>query len=313
MPVQLTAIIPATDAPATRDRCIRAIARAARPPDEVFVVDDPAVSSPALARNLGAQQATGDVLVFVDADVEVHPDAFSLIRAAFERDPELTAVFGSYDDDPERHGLVSDFRNLLHHHVHQEGAGEAMTFWAGLGAVRRDAFLAVGGFDEQRFPYSSIEDIDLGMRLVASGGRILLDPAIQGKHLKRWTLSGMVRTDLLRRGIPWVQLIVERGSGSSALNLGWRHRASAGASVLLTGSLLARKPRGVFLAGGVLYALNAPFYRLLLRRRGLSQAAVGIPLHVVHHLAGAAAVPGAALVQLKDLVRRRKSRRIRQR
>ena len=310
--MKLSAIIPATDQPSTLAACEKAIAESQERPDEVVIVRDPSFGGPAQGRNLGAQQATGDVLVFVDADVEVHPDAFSLIRAAFERDAELTGVFGSYDDDPERHGLVSDFRNLLHHHVHQEGAGEAITFWAGLGAVRREAFLAVGGFDEQRFPYSSIEDIELGVRLVANGGRILLDPAIQGKHLKRWTLSGMVRTDLVRRGIPWVQLIVERGSGSTALNLSWRHRASAGASVLLTGSLLARKPRGVFLAGGVLYALNAPFYRLLLRRRGLTQAAVGIPLHVVHHLAGAAAVPGAALVQLEDLVRRRKSRRIRQ-
>lgn len=124
------------------------------------------------------------------------------IRRALASDGELEAIFGSYDDDPVHHGLVSDFRNLLHHQVHQEGAGEAMTFWAGLGAMRRGAFQAVGGFDEQRFPHASIEDIDLGMRLVASGGRIVLDPSIQGTHLKRWTLANMVRTDFLRPGIP---------------------------------------------------------------------------------------------------------------
>ncbi|MGH7896935.1 MAG: acetone carboxylase subunit gamma, partial [Candidatus Binatia bacterium] len=44
----------------------------------------------------------------------------------------------------------SRFRNLLHRHVHQEGAGPATTFWAGLGAIRREAFERVGGFDALR-------------------------------------------------------------------------------------------------------------------------------------------------------------------
>src|ERR687894_766679 len=93
------------------------------------------------------------------------PDELSRIEAAFADDPGLTALFGSYDDRPEAPGAVSGFRNLLHHHVHQGGAGPARTFWAGLGAVRRDAFVAAGGFDEGRYPVPSIEDIELGMRL----------------------------------------------------------------------------------------------------------------------------------------------------
>jgi hypothetical protein len=40
-------------------------------------------------------------------------------------------------------------------------------------------------------------------------------------------------------------------------------------------------------------ALNADFYRLLLRRRGPVQAAAGVGLHVLHHLSGIAAVPAA--------------------
>ena len=83
----------------------------------------------------------------MDADVAVHADAFRRIRAAFTADPGLTAVFGSYDDDPPALGAVSGFRNLLHYHVHQSSAGPAGTFWAGLGAVRRDAFAEAGGFD----------------------------------------------------------------------------------------------------------------------------------------------------------------------
>ena len=61
----------------------------------------------------------------------------------------------------------------------------------------------------------------------------MLDPAIQGTHLKAWTLRSMVRTDFARRGVPWVALLLRSGhlrsTAATTLNLGWRHRASAAA------------------------------------------------------------------------------------
>ena len=206
-----TVIVPATDRPATLRRCEEAILAAADPPDELIIIEAPAGAGPAAARNIGARRATGSVLIFVDSDVIVHHDAFTRIQAAFAADPELVAVFGSYDDVPSSHGAVSTFRNLLHHYVHQSSPGTATTFWAGLGAVRTDAFLAVGGFDSARFPVSSVEDIELGLRLAAAGGQIALDPAIQGTHLKRWRLWDMLVTDLVHRGTPWMALMLDRG------------------------------------------------------------------------------------------------------
>jgi GT2 family glycosyltransferase len=289
--LSLCAVIPATDSRPTSSRCIQSVRAATQAPEELIVVDKPAGLGPAAARNAGARRATADVLVFVDSDVEVHADAFARIRAAFAEDPDLVGVFGSYDDEPEGTGLISDFRNLLHHHVHHSAAGPATTFWAGLGAVRREAFLNAGGFDEVRFSQPSIEDIDLGMRLVSNGERILLDPRIQGKHLKRWTLGSMARTDLLRRGAPWVQLLLERGSGSTTLNLGWRHRASAAVSLAFVGTLLVRKPKPAGAALALLLVLNARFYVLLYKKGGFNQAAVGVPLHLLHHLISVGAVP----------------------
>jgi glycosyltransferase involved in cell wall biosynthesis len=290
----LSVVIPATDRPSTLDECVRAIEGAADPPDEVIVIDGPYGIGPAEARNAGAQRATGEVIVFVDSDVLVHGDAFRRIRKAFVDDPSLTGLFGSYDDDPRPGGIVSDFRNLLHHHVHQTAPGAAATFWAGIGAVRRDDFVAVGGFDERSFPRPSIEDIDLGMRIIDRGGRIILDPFLQGKHLKRWSLVEMVRTDFAARGAPWVALLLRRGTSSTALNLGWRHRTTAAASLLL---LLALARRRLALSAGVvglIVLLNHSFYRLLLRRRGATGLFASVPLHVVHHLVGLASVPAGA-------------------
>ncbi len=297
----VSAIVPATNHPGTLERCLAAIRSAREAPEEVIVVDAPSLAGPAEARNDGARRASGDILVFVDADVVVHPDAFSRIREVLAVDPDLTAVFGSYDDDPPAPGWVSAFRNLLHHHVHHEAAGPAATFWAGLGAARREDFLRAGGFDADTYKLPSVEDIELGMRLSARGGRILLDPRIQGTHLKEWSLLDMVRTDFARRGVPWVALLLRSKTASStALNLGWRHRASAVASLVGVGVLVQRRPLRAAGAALVLVGLNRSFYALLVRRRGWAEAVGGIGVHALHHLAGAAAVPVGVIAHLRD-------------
>ena len=290
-PMKLTAIVPATDAPATLGRVVAAIEAATAGPDEVIVVTQPGHEGPAAARNLGAGRAAGDVLVFVDSDVVVHPDVFERIRAAFDAKPDLAAVFGSYDDRLADADSVSAFRNMLHREVHTTSAGEATTFWAGLGAVRRDVFLGVGGFDPIRYPEPAIEDIELGLRLNDAGCRIVLDPEIQGTHLKRWSLAQMVRTDLLSRGAPWVALMVERREMPTALNLGWRHRFSALASVGMVAAGLRGRGRAAAAALGAVVILNGSLYRRLWEVGGPRLALPAPALHVVHHLTSVAAVP----------------------
>lgn len=291
---RLTAVVPATDSPATLAECLSAL-RAAGAGADLIVVTEPAGEGPAAARNRGADGAAGDVIVFVDADVTVHADALERIRAAFASDPELGAVFGSYDDSPAAPQLVSRFRNLLHHHVHSSSPGPAETFWAGLGAVRREPFVAAGGFDADRFPAPAVEDIELGRRLRGRGERILLDPEIRGTHLKRWSLAEMVRTDLVARGVPWARMQLEERELSSALNLSPAHRLSALASLAALGAALTRRPRAALAALGAVVALNRSFYELLWRRGGLRLALVGLPLHVLHQLVGVASFLGAAL------------------
>jgi GT2 family glycosyltransferase len=303
-PIHLSAIVPATNHPSTLGLCTAAIEAAESPPDELIVVDKPPLAGPAEARNRGVDRAHGDVVVFVDADVVVHRDAFVRIRRAFEEDPELAALFGSYDDATVAADPVSAFRNLLHHAVHQSSAGEVGTFWAGLGAVRRSTFLASGGFDAVRYPRPSIEDIDLGMRFAAEGARIVLDPSIQGTHLKSWSLGAMLRTDLFDRAAPWVALLLRQGTVPSTLNLGWRHRLSAAALLIAVAGVGTR--RMPLAAGGAaaFLALNASFYKLIARKRGPAQAAAGVGLHAIHHLAGVAAVPlGVARFLSDELTR----------
>jgi len=299
--VSVSAVVPATNRPSTLERCRAALGTGESVPEEILVVEEPGDVNAAAARNLGARQAAGSVLLFVDADVEVCADAVARIRSRFEADPGLTALFGSYDDSPSAPGVVSAFRNLLHHHVHQSAPGPATTFWTGLGAVRRSDFEAVGGFDES---VAMMEDIDLGMRLTASGARIELDPSVQGTHLKSWSLWEMVRTDFRDRGVPWVMLLLRHRGSATALNLGWRHRLSAVAALSGAIACTRRRPVPALASGVALVALNRPFYRLLLRRRGPVEAGAGVVLHALHHLASIASVPVGVALHLLDRRRR---------
>jgi len=155
--------------------------------------------------------------------------------------------------------------------------------------IRAKVFEELGGFDERRYPLPSIEDIELGARLHARGYVVLLDPGIQGKHLKRWTLASMIRTDFSSRGIPWAELVLARESDAGALNLGLRHRLSALASVSLLVSLGLRRYRVAGVSAAAFAALNRDFYVLFARRRGAVHAGGGFVLHVTHSLTGTAA------------------------
>jgi len=243
---------------------------------DVKVVSTGVRSGPGKARNAGVERSRGSILFFVDADVELAPDALDRVAATFAADPDLAGLLGSYDDEPADPGIVSRFRNLLHHHTHHAHPGQASTFWAGCGAMRVDVFRRVGGFDAA-FRRPSIEDIELGVRVAASGGRLRIDPGLQGKHLKRWTLRSMVRTDILQRAVPWTRLMLSRREIPTTLNVDRRSRA-CGALSLATIAGLAFAPAFPFawaLSVACLLAiamLQRDFLRLCLRKGGFGFA-----------------------------------------
>ncbi|HYW51033.1 MAG TPA: glycosyltransferase family 2 protein, partial [Gemmatimonadaceae bacterium] len=134
--------------------------------DRVVTIED-GPRGPAHARNTGAAATRAPLLVFIDADVVVAPATLRQLAVHLRDGSGTDAVFGAYDTTPADSGFVSQYRNLLHHRVHAQNAGIATTFWAGCGAVRRDAFDSVGQFDAMRYPRPQVEDIELGYRLTA--------------------------------------------------------------------------------------------------------------------------------------------------
>lgn len=289
--------------------CLRALAASERPPDEIVVVDDGSTDDsaaiarahgakvlcltsgpfgPASARNRGVEESTGNVVIFVDCDVAVHPQTLTQIEEQFRADPEVCAVFGSYDDQPTEPGLVSRYRNLLHHHVHQQSRREASTFWAGCGAIRREVFERANGFDET-YRWASIEDIELGVRLKGAGHRLLLCREIQATHGKRWTLRQVIHTDIFRRAVPWTKLLLKSSALPNDLNLRMSNRISSVSALLLPIFLiLGMRSWPWLLAAGaavtILLVCNFALYRLFLRRGGFLFSLGAILLHWLHYI-----------------------------
>jgi glycosyltransferase involved in cell wall biosynthesis len=316
--LRISVIVPVRNGRTHLPRCLEALSRSEYANFEVIVVDDcstdttpqiaghygarclrtPRTMGPGGARNLGAHSADGEILAFVDADVVLPPSALRLIAEDFERDAEIVAVFGSYDDRPAWQTFVSQYKNLMHHYVHQISNESAATFWAGCGAIRKTVFEEFSGFDGAKYTAPSIEDIALGLELARCGRRILLDKRLQVKHLKRWTVRNLLRADIFYRAVPWSQLILNSRRLPRDLNLTYSSRASSVLTGLLTvvlmllGLSLTRRmhlPTVFLLATSTLLCLmllllNRDVYRFFLRKRGWWFAVRSVLAHWCYYL-----------------------------
>ncbi len=198
--------------------------------------------------------------------------------------------------------MISQYRNLLHRYVHQRDAGDAVTFWAGFGAIRAEVFTRCGGFDEGRGG-EALEDVELGYRMSALGHRIVLRPEIQGQHLKRWTLPGMIVTDVRHRGIPWMRLLMsQKVRPAATLNIRLSEQICTGLVTLsclaLFGWLWSGAATWLAVAAGALaatLALNGPLLVWLARQRGWGFALRVLPLRLLQYVLNLVSVSLALL------------------
>jgi GT2 family glycosyltransferase len=306
--IKVSVVIPVHNGGENFQRCLASLDQSVRPPDEVIVVADgdtdhswclaesfgakvfryATAGGPARARNRGAKEATGDILFFIDADVTVHSDTLARVEETFQRYPDLSALIGSYDDEPGANNFLSQYKNLFHHYTHQVSSTQASTFWGACGAIRRSAFLAVGGFDEG-YEKPCVEDIELGYRLRQAGYTIRLCKAIQVKHLKCWQPGSLLKAEIFYRALPWTELLLSQRQFNHDLNLSYGNRLSIilvyglGASLLLSGLLPGLLLIGLGCLVGLL-VINWKVYRFFNEKRGLVFTLKAIPWHWLYFL-----------------------------
>jgi GT2 family glycosyltransferase len=263
-------------------------------------------------RNLGARHARGPVLVFFDADQLMLPDTLRGYLDVLREHPDVDAVVGSLTADTPASGFFSKFKNFQHHYTHQTAATEGATLDSGRMAIRRDVFERLGGF-EPSFAGASIEDIALGYRMTRQGHRIRFEPSIQVMHLKSYTLTRMVRSDIVHRAIPWTGLMLRERIFRNDLNT---RSGNVGSVVLawlmppamLAGALGWSVSWGlavVALAG--IWLLNGAFLAACRRQLGAwfaLRTAAFLPLMYFYH--GVGLVAGVAAYALGGSVARQR-------
>ena len=143
---------------------------------------------------LGVESASAPIILFVNDDAAVAPDAPARLAAALAAsDPDVAAVGGRLTD---RSGARNDFSDgflTFDGHAFAEHVGrplealpeaqpgeERLFACGGLMAVRRQDFLASGGFDEDYFAY--LEDVDFGWRQWIQGRRVIAEPRATARH-----------------------------------------------------------------------------------------------------------------------------------
>jgi glycosyltransferase involved in cell wall biosynthesis len=139
---------------------------------------------PAAARNAGARIARGECFLFMDADVVYEAGLLEKAKQLLDGDPELQAVsffsqkYHPGDNAVRNFGASIEHFWLLKFLEPGKSLGEVKGFAARNGAIRREAFESVGGFDAS-FKTNAHEDYDFGKRLTQRNKSVLArDPVI---------------------------------------------------------------------------------------------------------------------------------------
>ncbi len=300
-------IVPARDAASTLEPCLRAIHGCALGGAEVMVVDDrssdgtPAIAarfpwvrlvpltkgtSDGAGRNAGALATDRDLLVFVDADVVVEASQVELLLAHVDDGgwDASVACYSEHHDDP---GLVSQYKNLWIRLSYLAGPRELDWLWSACCAVRRDSYMRAGGFNELFTTALGGVDFEMGSRMRKAGMRIQFDAAIECRHLKRFSLAGLLRNDYRRARSYCIMAMTFRrrapiGSGRFA-NVRVSHFLSGVCAwcALLAAALGLLYPPAWFAAllGGALWLILQTRFTLYFgSRRGFSHALAALPI-----------------------------------
>lgn len=224
---RFSVIIPAYNAEKTLPFCLEALADQSVPKGdyEVIVVDDGSTDDtsntgsefnvryffqvnqgPGTARNRGAREAKGGLILFTDADCVPDHNWIQEMASPFS-DPDVVAVKGAYKTRQTElmarfaQAEFEDRYNLLQK---SPSIDMVATYSA---AFRKDVFSNMGGFD-QSFPVANNEDTEFSYRLATAGYKMVFNPRALVYHTHSATLREYLKLKF-RRGY-WRMVVYSR-------------------------------------------------------------------------------------------------------
>lgn len=144
-----------------------------------------------VARNLGARMTTGELLLFLDADTVLEPDALRVIAEEFSAGDASGTLKGRPDSNRFAYKLIYRLKNFINRFVTRNGSSGVILCW-------RKHFTQAGGFDER---LELRENSELIRRLKRFGGYKFIDATTATTSMRRYERRGIARIVWL-----WVRL-----------------------------------------------------------------------------------------------------------
>jgi GT2 family glycosyltransferase len=210
--MKITVYVPCHNNEATVGQTLASLRKQTRPADQFLFINDrctdkspeiahqnhfqvlemPGKRGLAAARNCALANATGDVIVGIDADVVVAKNYLQEMENHFAAMEDIAAIGGRLDE--RFTDTPADLWRSVHMPQHH-GPNDKRDppFLVGATTACRAAIArAAGGWNEQFL--ICFEDIDFSGRIKAAGHHLLYTPACQAWHLRRDTDDSILRT-----------------------------------------------------------------------------------------------------------------------
>lgn len=218
----ISIIIPNYNGEKTLDLCLTAATKISDEAVEIIVVDDcsddrsreiirrfPCTlieSSPhagaSRARNIGAQQASGEILFFTDADCLLQENTLSQLRIMLSAADSNTIIGGTYTPQPYDQGFFARFQSVFINHSETSNPLQADYIATHAMAINADLFYRSAGFAEDQWPI--LEDVEFSHRLRRSGATLVMQPTIQVQHIFNYSLLDSCK-NAIRKTRYWIQ------------------------------------------------------------------------------------------------------------
>lgn len=162
-------------------------------------------SGPGIARNIGVNNAKGEIIQFLDSDVIIPPDLLSKVYNYF-KNSELDCLVGTYSEESPCKNTAGQFKNLFIRYTFLTLPPAPYTIHACVTAIRKNIFLESKGFDP-RLTTAGIEDAKFGHELAKKGYKIKFSSDYYVTHLKCYTLFELARNDF-KKGFEFINILL---------------------------------------------------------------------------------------------------------